>query len=398
MLNGTGTKSVRKISELALLGDSITDQNSDTQYYYSMGYAVRGLGKLGWPFTTEPRIVSAYTGVPDWTHGYGSYSPQNILNGNRNGDGVYPMQDITAADPDDVFVHIGSNTGSGDDTSSILQIWDTLRADGRRVFAAEILPRVNGAFGYNSAALAQCYATNANLKVAAQSRGIPFLEWASQITLGANDFADPIYFQDGVHPNNLGAQKLGASFASFISPFAGLPFSIPALGSPLWLTSNPYVTGNVSGLATGYTTSGATTTKSKVIDGDGTEWQRLTCSQSPNYASWTLRQSSGAGTFPAGDVVRVIAKVRGVSSGWDYKNVQVALYSTISGTTAIRIAGNFASNTFISTLSKVDQAEEALLLSPPYTIPSNTTAMFSYLQGFGSGSVDIRQIGVIKVG
>jgi len=400
------------VTSLAIFGDSITDQNSleltgDFVDANAIGYFTQAQMIMGHPITLSRRTVSAYGDVGDYTFGYGSYSPADLINGNRSGDGVYPLSDIATADPANIFCFCGSNTGSSTVeqlVADILTLWDTFRAAGRRVFAAEILPRASSP-SYNSTSLANCYAANALLKTAAASRGIPFLEWAHVVALGPNDFGDPALLggvsgSDGVHPNTRGAQRLGAAWAAWFAPYVGPAWEPPASGDAAWLTTNPYMSGDVSGIATGWTTTnpvGGTITRSKVTDPDGTVWQRLAWSQPGTYNFGTFRQASGTGTFQAGDIVVPVARVSSQASGWDFKGLRLTAYSTISpGALTARASAHNITNLAASASNVIDPVN-GLIVGFPFEVAANTTAMFTYIQAFGSGTFDVRQVGLVKI-
>jgi len=380
------------LAVIAFAGDSITDQNSATNLYGTRGYASWLKYLTECPFDFVPRLVSAYDQNPDYDFGYGSYSPANFLNGKPSGDGVYPMTDIATADPNVVFVCLGSNTGSSD-IASILAIWDQFIADGREVIGSEILPRKIGTFGYTSERLATCYANNATLKAAAAARGMLFAEWAHTVTETPGSDASLLYTSDGVHPNIQGAYRMGDYLRTFLAPYLPPAFSVPASGSPLWLTNNPYMTGDVSGGAAGFTFTGHAS-RSKVTDGDGTVWQRITSSQAFN-ASDTLRQSAGTTTAVAGDVVRGVCRVRPVASGWDITGLQLLLYSTVSGSTTLVRTDMYVTT---QTAGLLFNPSAGLLMTPAYTVPAGATGLFTYLINHGSGTMDVRQLGAIKVG
>lgn len=378
------------IQSLAIAGDSITAQNGTTTGFNARGYAACGRVLLNAGFEFVNKVTTNHSDGLNYTFGYGSYSAADFLNGNRLGDGVYPMQDVAAADPENIFVCLGSNP-SETTVADILTIWDTWLAAGRRVFAAEILPRGSAAQGYDAAKLAACYSINAILKAESAARKIPFLEWASSFAESPGGYARAEYMYDAVHPNILGASVLGERFAAFFAPYVRIPHTPPPEGSSKWVTNNPYMAGNSSGLATGFSSSGASITGSKVTDPDGTVWQRVHAASAINTSH--IRQSNGAaGFWSVGDVVRPVARVRAVLDGWALQNVRLA---------AVKIGA--PTNTNIShdmnsiTLDGVRQPFDGILYGPPYTIPADATAMSSYFYVSGTGSVDVRQLGLVKV-
>jgi lysophospholipase L1-like esterase len=392
------TPGVAKIrTPLAIFGDSITAQNTITETnqfagFTSAGYATWGMFYAGRQYDLAKRISSVSTEAPDWDFGYSSYSAQQLLDGNRSGDGVYPMTDLATADPESVFVFCGSNGVVGSTTTdAILEIWDTFRAAGRRVFAAEILPRTADAAGYDATALAATYANNATLKAAAAARGIPFLEWASLIATEPGGYGDPEWLPDEVHPGTRGAQRLGVAFAEFISRYFKNDFATPAIGNAAWLTGNPGMSGDVSGGATGFSFGGDISAKSKVTDGDGTVWQRVTVTS--GGGTQNTRQTSGTNTAQAGDVVRAVCRIRGVSAGWAIRNIRLRMLR--QGDATVFRAGDMHTTTVDT--DPLVLLPDGYLMGPEYTIPAATTNLFTYLNFWGSGSVDFREFGIIKV-
>lgn len=382
---------------LAIFGDSITAQNTileTNQFsgFTSAGYATWGMFYAGRQYDLAKRTSSVSSDAPDWDFGYSSYSAADLLNGNRGGDGVYPMTDLATADPESVFVFCGSNGVAGATTTdAILAIWDTFLAAGRRVFAAEILPRTSSAAGYGPTELAATYANNATIKAAAAARGIPFLEWASLIATEPGGYGDPQWLPDNVHPGTRGAQRLGIAFAEFISRYFKNDFATPAIGSASWLTTNPGMSGDVSGGATGFTFGTDITSKSKVTDDDGTVWQRVSFSGAGG--SQNTRQTSGTNTAQTGDVVRAVCRIRGVSASWAVRNIRLRMLR--QGDATVFRAGDMHT-TSVDTDPLV-LLPDGYLMGPEYTIPASTTNLFTYLNFWGTGSVDFREFGIIKV-
>jgi hypothetical protein len=382
---------------LAIFGDSITAQNTINETnlfagFSASGYATWGMFYAGRQYDLAKRISSVSSDAPDWDFGYGSYSASNLLNGNRSGDGVYPMTDLATADPESVFVFCGSNGVAGATTTdAILEIWDTFRAAGRRVFAAEILPRTAAAAGYGPTELAATYANNVTLKAAAGARGIPFLEWASLVATEPGGYGDPEWMPDQVHPGTRGAQRLGIAFAEFISRYFKNDFATPAIGNAAWLTGNPGMSGDVSGGATGFTFGSDVTAKSKVTDPDGTVWQRVSFSGATGAQN--TRQTSGTNTAQTGDVVRAVCRIRGVSADWAIRNIRLRMLR--QGDATIFRAGDMHMTT--PDTDPLELLPDGYLMGPEYTIPASTTNLFTYLNFLGSGSVDFREFGIIKV-
>ena len=381
-----------EINALALAGDSITQQNGTAAYSQAVGFATNAAMLSNGALKFLNKVTTAHSGGLNFNFGYGAYSAADFLNGNRAGDGVYPMTDVAAADPSDVFVFLGSNA-SITSLADILTIWDTFRAAGRRVFAAEVLPRHSTAAGYTSTKLAETYALNDALKPAAAERKIPFLEWASLVAESPGGFGSLTYMPDAVHPNILGAEVLGEAFYNFLAPWLPDPFEPPVDGSAAWVTDNPYMTGDVSGVATGWNLTAANiTAKSKVVDPDGTVWQRVTMSAGNNII---CRQSAGAGPWAVGDTIVPVMRIRAVEAGWAFHNVENRITKTGSPSNTAAGGGMYSG---APTTVQVRQPMNGLIVGHPYVIPADATGIYNYIYAHGNGGTfDFRQAGCFKI-
>lgn len=381
----------RNFTTLAIFGDSITAQNTAINSpgirFASIGYAAYGNFLLNHGFDFVKKTSTAHGDGVDWDFGYGGYSAEELLNGKS---GVYPMNDLAASDPSHVFVFCGSNPDATT-AESIIAIWDTLRAAGRRVFAAEVLPRAES---FGSTVRDAIYAVNVTIKAAAAARGIPFLEWASTFAVSPGGYANPAYVMaDGVHPNILGASVLGDVWADWIGRWAVAPFEVPAAASASWVTGNPYMSGDVSGGATGWTFPAACSAKSKITDPDGTVWQRITNTQA-GYAGAIYRQTAGTGTWSVGDTVRGVCRVRGVASGWDIKNIDIRVVQ-IGGSATESYAMYSATSDITAT--GIVSPMTGLIVGPPHVVQTGVTALYTYVRCYGSGTFDFTHCGCVKI-
>lgn len=300
------------------------------------------------------------------------------------------LRDTPAGVP--VFTNAGSNdvqgtSGVGAETTvanRVIALWDIIRATGRSVIGGEILPCVN------STKTTLAAATNVILKAAASARGIPWTEWPpAAIVSGA---PNPDWFDsDLIHPNLIGAQKLGESFASQISALCQpTEFALPASGSARWKTLNPYITGG-SGIATSWTEpngpSGGTATPTKeTIDGD--LWQVLTIAQSGTY---NLCLTSITGTVTPGDFVRLVGQLK-VSSG--FKNVN--LQCNFGGAGGSLQANRSALGSEFTEIAAGLEAWEGTMLTGWDFVPAGATTCTVFLNTYGAGVIKYRGVGLIS--
>jgi hypothetical protein len=341
-----------------------------------------------------------------WNHGYGTYSPLDILNGTMNGavgaTPVQPLADIAASNPRVVFVHCGSNPGSSVavTANAIISIWDTLRSQGRFVIAAEVLPR---SAAQGATVTANIYAVNVIIKAAALARGIPYVEWASAFAdpSSPEGYANPaLVAADGVHPNPTGGWVLSGVLETAISSLiSSVEPSVPAAGQS-WVTPNPlFVDANSNGYADDMTFPTGVITANSIITADGGNWQRITSNHSTNSGQ-VIRNTGGtsANGWAVGDWVQATCEIRvpsGDVAAWNFRGVQCELLH--AGT-----ANTFCYDMF-QVPSTMSVAAEVLgrpmtgrFLTPPFQITADCTGIFAYLRFWDAGTFEIRRLGVVK--
>ena len=110
------------------------------------------------------------------------------------------------------------------------------------------------------------------------SRGAILCDWSSVLSTSPGDdtaLANTDWLADNIHPNGQGQIKLAAFLkktieVNFITPE---DFVIPAEGDASWLLENPYLAGDVGGLATGWNLYGNAT--AKLASKSGLNTQRI---------------------------------------------------------------------------------------------------------------------------
>lgn len=136
---------------------------------------------------------------------------------------------------------------------------------------------------------------NALIRTQAATYGAVVWDAAKAYTTDTGDdtaLADADYLTDEIHPNYTGCWVLGKSLADrMLERFRVGALEVPASGDPSWVSPNPYLTGDSSGLATGgwlLTKNGLTVNTSKDADG----YQVLECTDGPDAGTNTSFQLS----------------------------------------------------------------------------------------------------------
>jgi hypothetical protein len=397
-----------RFSRWAFLGDSITQQIGTLTRFETRGYAAPLRFRFRQRFDIVPMVSTQHDDGIRYNHGYGTYSPDQILNGTMTdaigASPVEPMADIAASDPPAVFVFCGSNPGasSAATAADVIAIWDVLLAAGRFVMAAEVLPRGSA---QGSSVTAAIYAVNAILKPAAAARKIPYVEWADAFADSSSPegYSNPLYTADGVHPNNLGGVVLSEILETYLDLYT--PTEIPTYPTPggAWVTANPqFVDSNADGIADGLHTLPASVTAASIIPATGGNWQRITTNHNSNTVQ-IIRSSSGASSngWAVGDVVRATCEIRVQPedlADWNLKGVQLDLVKT--GGTTTSLSDMFLSTSSFSDTALTGKPYIGRFLTPPFEIPGDATGILAYFRYWGAGGstkFEIRNLGVFKI-
>jgi lysophospholipase L1-like esterase len=252
------------------------------------------------------------------------------------------------------------------------------------------------------------------IRVNARSLGAVLCDWAGVISLDPNDdtaLADVRYLFDNVHFYDSGNQQLGDFLRRVIVAnfnLAGQPFALPASDSPSWVLPNPYMTGDVSGKATGWDVlaTGATVTPSKTADG----WQRMVCTDGADPGTLTnnfrlTRFISATDNSLDGRTYRGVVEFYPQQSGFEIWHAYVN--AACSNTSDAGILRQARSPSVPATSGLVEiggywtWADKFLLLTPPVTHLGGTGTQQRRVtltaQFFGRGTVDVRVCGVIDV-
>jgi lysophospholipase L1-like esterase len=395
-----------RFSQWAFLGDSITQQFGTLTRFETRGYGPPLRFRLRQRMRIVPMVSTQHDDGIRYNHGYGTYSPSQILNGTMTdaigASPVQPMADIAASNPPAVFVFCGSNPGSdvAATAADIIAIWDTLRAAGRFVAGAEVLPR---SAAQGATATANIYAVNAILGPAADARGIPFVRWASAFANPSSPegYAKPAYVAvDGVHPNSLGGVVLSELAEPVLLPHIALEEPTYPSAGGAWVTPNAgFVDGNSDGYADSITFPGAVISAASVIPATGGNWQRITSNHSSNTGQ-VIRNTSGvaANGWAVGDWVQATCEIRVPApdvAAWNFRGIQCEMVKT-GGTTTTYTDMFQVTNTMSTAAEVLGKPLTGRFLTPPFQIPGDATGIFAYLRFWGSGTFEFRNLGVFK--
>lgn len=262
------------ITNMAAMGDSLTSGAllSGTTWYDD--------GYPGFALDSLKHSLEHVFYAPDGTyHQTGGFSAQQII------DTWLPR--VIADAPDMCVIYAGAN--SLDDARGISadldvaaewiadQVWELVDgcvSNGINVIVCTLTPDIFPT-DTNYPPAANTYhpdyrtirkKLNDIIRAEAASHDAVLCDWAYEISTSATDdtaLADPDWLADNIHPNIPGRMKLGVFLADVIRQNFILPdeFAVPADGDPAWLTSNPYLSGDSGGLATGWSLFGSPTSK-----------------------------------------------------------------------------------------------------------------------------------------
>lgn len=340
--------------------------------------------------------------VGDWDFGYSGQTAQALL-GNPG-----PLGDVLAADADLTIVCAGANDVRLGATAAqirdrIVALWDALTANNRQYVPMEVPPQGP------AARQTVVDATNALIRPIAAARRLNLIPWDPDLVSGGVPLQLAFPFEPGtvpadqqIHPSSWGSYRQAQYMLPLLSPFiqpTPPDYSNPSDGK--WITTNPDMQGNVSGVATGWNVDGnGIITASKVTATDGgNDWQQLVYSQSPgSYTESKLNAPTMSTGFASGDVVEAVLEIECDPSGFDMKGLQVSFY--FGGVDSQpRGTGLRAESHDVLAWTGGNTPFSGIIRTPPIVIPRATTTggavtVSMSFRGAGRGTVRIRNAGV----
>lgn len=409
----TGAGGLPPIASFVAVGDSITDRMSDENSDFSF----LEMNFSGWgaalEVLSERSMLSAARNnafATDRSHGYsGITADQYVLGGPAWLNGVTPIDDAVTAlnSADCAIVHIGTNdiADTAENVAANVQaVWDDLVATGKPVIGTDILQRTASYSGWTATLRDKVDAINDLLRSSWASHGLKaYRRWNDLIDKDSNGYAEEYEFpNDGIHPTQRVGLKLGQDLNSILSGTLAAP-TIPADDSSSWVTPNPEVDGDTSGIATDWKllgiTAGTHANFSKVTDGEGKVWQRisrLNASAFNQQGLYCRATSGGAGIPAAGTTCRAVARVKVISG--DITGVSLDVQQ-VGAPPASDWASPFQIGGGTSLASPILERGELLLFSEPFDVAAGVTQLWCLVNSScsGAGVIDFRQAGIFEV-
>lgn len=269
---------------------------------------------------------------------------------------------------------------------------DTLLAAGKTPIVCDVLPLPSGQAA-KSAWIVQLWAETA--AVMATRPAAIHVQWASALDSNLDGVADlSTDFSDTVHPNSGGHYKLGVALAAALSPYVENRDYFEGVE---WLSPGPTMPGTPGpGTATGWNVDQGTgkTVTSTLIARSGAlgNWQQLAITGDAAVNSF-FRYGFGtaSGGWAVGDEVEFVFEFETDNNLSALFQVGPSFQTTISGSTAQRVNG-FGG--VAGTNVQLSRMAAGVIVSPRYTIPANTTAVWPYISILGTGTIRIGRVGI----
>lgn len=382
-LKATFVPAASRGQTIALLGDSITDQNFQTT---PPAYQTNG-------FWTWAAIILRQRLTLAGVFGYA---------GQRISVVASHVPDVLAVNPGTVVVVAGTNDVPTNATLAQMQadmtdLLTALRAGGVRIVIGTLPPRAS----YTGSQQAVLFGYNRWLAVYGASIGATVVDWASVLTDPATGVYAAGMSPDGVHPDPLGAARMGARLAAALGPITPATDAQSAGGDPTNLLPNGAMTGGpvatnwfVKDLAGG-TNNPATVTPTKVARTDDVpgEWQQLVVATTPGASLW----SPGAVGYAAGDQLYATCEFeRGndwAAMGTANRTLRLTLRTqpTVANSYGLNHPSGRAFPLAAMPMSGV-------LRTAPVTVPAGTTKVDLAIEFSGTGTLRIGRVEIRKVG
>jgi lysophospholipase L1-like esterase len=368
----------RPISDIAVIGDSIASAASSGLFTISsLGFFswARVFNGSRWDYKAAASNIAFATGGFRTHEIQATHLPQAI-----------------AANPSAVVVEGGINDfqfgRTSEGTTAILrEMWASLKAANIRPIATTITPDAA-----NVSRQAWIAATNILIRAAAAADGVPLCDWASVLE-SSPGVGSTTTLPDNIHPNNLGAARLGRVLAATI---AGLPHEpVDLWTNTNWLTSNSAFAGS-SGQPTSWgvpsVAGGATLNSKTLVASDSGNWWRLDHSTGSATGRSSISNLAANTSTVVGKTVEGIAELQVISGG--LRGVQFR--TVTSGGTQESYDLNGGAN--IETADLITSADGIIVLRTPRSVISaGTTLVWPQIQFSGSAVFQVRRAGVREI-
>lgn len=374
--NGAGNPTLRS---LAIMGDSITAQNSTTNTQLAaIGYAVWARALGGSNFDFEPNGAQLTFGVG----GYDSFQVGSIL---------LPL--VLASDADTCFVHAGTNDFSDGTTAQavadeLLRIWLELRSGGITPIASTILPVVG-----NATKSAWIVDANEIIRTHAAANNVKLCDWTNELDVGTDTgVSNTTFLPDNTHPGQTGAAALGRFLETYLAANFRLPFD-PWASPGTLVTRNPSFAGS-AGQPTSWNapvvpSGGTLNSKTLVADSEtGGNWWQLDITQGSATANFSVQLDFTAQPSIVGSNVYAIFDCEVVSG----TILTVQGRASVTNNAYDILAGSLTNTASITSADGV-----LTLRTPVVAVPGGNSYYTPFISFSGTGVVRFRRAALYSV-
>jgi len=374
MLDGGGGLSrYRPMTQIAFVGDSITDAGSTSLF----STAARGYFPWAQAFNRQKWNIVPKTSASRLQFATSGASTATII--------TNQMSAALASGADTIVWHSGQNDRATGGLTA-LQAANNLRAVWATIKAAKIRPIATTLCGVTTPSIQQTWNVEFNgyVRTYAAIDGITLCDWASILSPNGIDdgILDPQYAIDSIHPNSLGASRMGRVLAATLNPYVVQsrdPFSGLANASP-----NPTWTGGPPPTSWTFTIGGSNSVGTQTYESasDPSKW-------------WRIPHTQGAG-----NVSQIITFTDTISSynGVNFSSlveVQVLSGSLQSIRTNQYMQGGGTQATCLNQVDgatlgpQITSSDGTVVLRTPFTA-GNATTTLAYCDVLFSGTADFR--------
>jgi lysophospholipase L1-like esterase len=361
------------MTQIAFVGDSITDAASTSLF----ATAARGYFPWAQAFNRQKWDIVPKTSANRLQFATSGASTATII--------TNQMSAALASGADTIVWHTGQNdraTGS----LTALQAANNMRAVWETIKAAKIRPIATTLCGVTTPTIQQTWNVefNSYIRTYAAIDGITLCDWASILSPNGIDdgILDPQYAIDSIHPNSLGASRMGRVLAATLNPYVVQsrdPFNGLLNASP-----NPSMTGGPPPTSWSFSigASNSVGTQTYEAASDPSKWWRIPHTQGAGNLSQII---TFADTISNYNGVRFASLIEVQVLSGSLQSIRTNQYLQGGGTQAIclnQVDGG--------TLGpQITSSDGTVVLRTPFTTGNATTSL-AYCDVFFSGTADFR--------